>query len=100
RRERRLDLVARLADRADDQCCHRNQPERLAILGLALGPMPLPKSIDTGARVQHKVPIFRNVKKLRDPVSFALTMSRCAMALAPTSCATSPSTCFPGPFTS
>src|SRR4029079_13744831 len=63
-REGRLDLIARLADRADDLCCHRKLP---VTLGFAPGPMPLPKSIDTGPRVQHKVPVFRNVKRLKEP---------------------------------
>jgi hypothetical protein len=35
-------------------------------LGFAPGPMPLPKSIDTGPGVQHKEPVFCNVRGLRN----------------------------------
>jgi hypothetical protein len=34
--------------------------------GFAPGPMPSPKSIDTGPGVQHKEPVFRNVKRLKE----------------------------------
>jgi hypothetical protein len=34
--------------------------------GIRGGPMPLPKSIDTGPGVQHKEPVVRNVKRLKE----------------------------------
>jgi hypothetical protein len=34
--------------------------------GFAAGPMPSPKSIDTGAGLQHKEAVFRNVKRLKE----------------------------------
>ena len=70
RREDRRRLVARLASRADNECCHRKTKTGRNRRILRAGPMSLPNSIDTGQRVQHKEPksrpMIRGLRKTGD----------------------------------
>jgi hypothetical protein len=65
RRKDRLGLVARVASWTDNVCCHRKSQNGL-LSWICPGPHTLPKPIDTGPGVQHKVPILRNLKRLKE----------------------------------
>jgi hypothetical protein len=64
-RKDRLGFVARVASRTDNVCCHWKSQNGL-LSWICPGPHTLPKPIDTGPGVEHKVPILRNLKRLKE----------------------------------